>query len=330
MATLTQTNLTLSEQMKQIGPSGNYLEIVNVLSQVNEMDIDAPYVMANDQFADVSSKVVSMPTIGNRRINRGTFGGLGRTTQHKEFIEILEARPFIDTLLLAGMPDGGAQARLNQMKIFMEAMAQTKADHLLYGSNLLDGEVIDGFLTRLSDLTASNVYDMGGTGSDTCSILLIDWDPARCNLIFPRAVLNGNSNMGITEVDNGKQRITDDAGGALDVLESVIRVAFGIKVLDDRNIARLANIESDGDANTMFATGQMRDLRKAINNLTSRGRKGNIYCNTDIKTQFDIWASESLGGLTMTKDVWGNPVTSLGPIQIRMMDAMTSTETALA
>ena len=330
MATLTQTNLTLSEQMKQIGPGGNYLEIVNVLSEVNEMDIDAPYVMANDQFADVSSKVISMPSIGNRRINRGSPGGIGRTAQHKEFIEILESRPYIDTLLLAGMPDGGGQARLNQMKIFLESMAQTKADHLLYGSNLLDGEVIDGFLTRLGDSAMTNVTKMGGSGSDTCSILLVDWDPARCSLIYPKAVLNGQSNMGITEIDRGLQAITDDAGGRLDVLESVIRVAFGIKILDDRNIARLCNIESDGDDNTMFATGQMRDLRRAINRLTSRGRKGTIYCNTDIKTQFDIWAEERLGGLIVSKDAWGQPVTQLGQIQIRLMDAMTSTETALA
>ncbi len=80
----------------------------------------------------------------------------------------------------------------------------------------------------------------------------------------------------------------------------------------------------------MFATGQMRDLRRAINRLTSRGRKGTIYCNTDIKTQFDIWAEERLGGLIVSKDAWGQPVTQLGQIQIRLMDAMSSTETALA
>ena len=124
MATLTPGALTLAEQMKQIGPGGNLLEVVNVLAQYNELDIDAPYVMANDRFTDVSSRVISLPSIGNRRINRGAAGGVGRTEQHREFIEIMEARPYIDTLLLDSEPDGGTQARLNQIGLFIEAMAQ--------------------------------------------------------------------------------------------------------------------------------------------------------------------------------------------------------------
>ena len=128
MAVLTPGSLTLAEQMKQIGPQGNLLDVVNVLAQYNEIDIDAPYIMANDRFTDVSSKVISLPTIGNRRINRGSAGGVGKTAQHREFIEIMEARPFIDSLLLDSEPDGGIQARLNQIGIFVEAMAQAKAE----------------------------------------------------------------------------------------------------------------------------------------------------------------------------------------------------------
>jgi hypothetical protein len=199
------------------------------------MDIDAPYVMANDRFTDVSSKVISLPSVGNRRINRGSAGGVGKTAQHKEFIEIMEARPYIDTLLLDSEPDGGAQARMNQINLFVEAMAQAKADHILYGSNLIDGEVIDGFLTRYNSSSLSNVIKVGGSGAATTSLLLVEWDPKRCCFIYPKAVPNGGKTqaLGISEMDNGRQRITDDDGNAFDALESVIRTAFGIRVLDD-------------------------------------------------------------------------------------------------
>ena len=333
MATLTQANLTLSEQMKQIGPGGNLLDIVNVMALYNEMDLDAVYQMANDQFADVSSKVIKLPAIGTRRINRGVAGGVGRTKQHREFIEILEARPYIDTLLLKAQPDGGLQARLNQIKMFVEAMAQAKADHLLYGSNATDPEVIDGFLTRLNDSSLSNVTKMGGSGDDTTSLLIVEWDPARCCLIYPKAVPRGGSTqaMGISEIDKGEQRIADDNGNAFDALESVIRSAFGIKLLDDRNFARLCNIESSGSDNTLFSTSKMHPLVNAINRMTSKGRNSVIYCNVDVKTQFDIFGMEHLGGITVSKDTFGQPVTMFqNRIPIRLMESMSSTETALA
>jgi|GEM_PF-1271910 len=335
MATLTQANLTLSEQMKQIGPGGNLLDIVNVMALYNEMDLDAVYQMANDQFADVSSKVIKLPSIGTRRINRGVAGGVGRTAQHREFIEILEARPYIDTLLLKAQPDGGMQARLNQIKMFIEAMAQAKADHLLYGSNATDPEMIDGFLTRLNDSSLTNVTKMGGSGTDTTSMLLVQWDPARCCLIYPKAIPNTGSGstqaMGISERDRGEQRITDDDGNAFDALESVIQSAFGIRLLDDRNVARLVNIESSGVDNTMFATDKMNSLVRAVNSLTSKGRNSAIYCNVDVKTQFDIFGMKNLGGVTVSKDTFGQPVTMFqNRIPIRLMESMSSTETALA
>jgi len=337
MSTLTPASLTLAEQMKQIGPQGNLLEVVNTLAQYNEIDIDAPYVMANDRFTDVSSKVISLPTIGTRRINRGSAGGVGRTAQLREFIEIMEARPWIDTLLLDSEPDGGVQARLNQIGLFIEAMAQAKATHLLYGDHATDGETINGFLTRTSDSSQVNVTKSGGSGSKTTSLLLVEWDPKRCSLIYPKAVPNGEaanrmvySALGVSEYDNGRQRIVDEDENAFDALESVIRVAFGIKLLDDRNIHRLANIESTGSSNTLADTGKIDELVYAINKLTSKGRNAVIYCNADVKSQFDIYALEHLLGCTVSKDVFGQPVTMFRNIPIRLVEAITSTETALA
>jgi len=337
MATLIPGALTLAEQMKQIGPGGNLLEVVNVLAQYNELDIDAPYVMANDRFTDVSSKVISLPSIGNRRINRGAAGGVGKTEQHREFIEIMEARPYIDTLLLDSEPDGGTQARLNQIGLFVEAMAQAKAEHLMYGDHSEDGEVINGFLTRTSDSSQTNVTKMGGSGDGTASLLLVEWDPKRCALVYPKAVPNGNAGnrmvyqaLGVSEYDNGRQVITDDDDNRFDALESVIRVAFGIKLLDDRNIHRLVNIESSGSSNTLFDTDKINELVRAINKLTSKGRNAVIYCNADIKSQFDIYALEHLLGCTVSQDTFGQPVTMFRNIPIRLVEAMTSTETAIA
>lgn len=332
MATLTQPQLTLSEQIKQIGPKGNLLDVINVMSQVNEIDMDAPYVMANDRFSDVSSKVIKLPPIGTRRINRGSAGGVGRTAQHREFIEILEARPFIDTLLLDSEPDGGSQARLNQIKMFVEAMAQAKAEHVMYGSNTADDEVIDGFAPRYNSLAQSMVYGMGGTGSDLTSMFIVDWDPARCCFIYPKSVPKGGQNqaLGVSDYDNGRVRITDDEGRAFDAMENVIRCAFGLKILDDRNVARLCNIESSGVTNNLLEAGKMNNLVSAINHLTSKGRNAVLYANADVKTQFDIWAMNKLNGCWMTEQVSGSPITVFRGHPVRMVEAIVSTEDAIS
>ena len=331
MPTTKQELLTLSEQMKQLGPGGNLLDVVNVLTEINEIDIDAPYLMANDRFTDVSSKVIKLPPVGTRRINRGSPGGVGRTAQHREFIEILEPRPYIDTLLLDSEPDGGAQARLNQIKLFVESMAQAKADHIIYGSNAEDGEVIDGLATRYNDLAMPSVYTVGGSGDDTTSLYIVEWDTARCHMIYPKAVptAGGLQALGVVEHDNGRQRIEDDNGNAFDALESVIRVAFGLKILDDRSVARLANIESTGSTNNLIADKKFHLLVEAFNKLPSRGRKGVIYVNVDVKTQFDIWALDRLNGCWLVDQPSGAPVTVWQGHPIRMVDAIRSDETAL-
>lgn len=332
MATLTQGSLTLSEQIKQLGPKGNLLDVINVLTQMNEVDIDAPYVMANDRFSNVSSKVIKLPTVGTRRINRGSAGGVGRTAQHREHIEILEARPFIDTLLLASEPDGGAQARLNQVKMFVESMAQTKADHIIYGVNAENDETIDGLDVRYKDLSLDNVYGLGGTGADTTSMWIIEWDPARCRFVYPKAVPNGGNNqaLGVSDYDNGKVRIVDDEGNAFDALENVIRVAFGLDILDDRNVARIANIESSGSTNNLLETGKMNEVIRALNHLTSKGRSGVLYVNADLKTQFDIWATDRLNGCYTVEQVSGMPLTVYRGHPIRMVEAISSKETAIS
>ncbi len=325
-----QGALTLSEQIKQIGPDGIIMDIVNTLEEKNQMDLDAVYQEANERFSHLSSKVLSLPDIGKRRINRGVPGGVGRTKRHREFIQILEAHPNVDTLLLKSEKDKGYAARKNQIRMFVEAMAQEKAGALIYGNNEEDEEEIDGFFTRYDDLALANVHGIGGTGSDVASLLLVEWDAARCCLIYPSAVPNSGATemLGISREDMGRQRIEDDNGSRY-VMEDVIQVAFGINIVDDRCVQRLANIESDGSDNTLFATAKMHSLVRAINKLPSYGANAVIYVNRDIKSQFDIYALDKLLGCYQVTQTDGAPITMFRNIPVRMMESMLSTETAI-
>lgn len=335
MATITQSALTLSEQIKQYH-KGNLLEIVNTLGQVNQMELNVPYIQANDRFSHVSSKVVKLPTIGHRRINRGTAGGVGRTEKNIEFIEILESRPYIDTLLIESEEDGGTQARLNQIKMFIEAMGQEKASDILYGDNSEDDEVINGLFTRRNSL-GTNCVGASGTGSDTTSLLLCEWDPMRFHFMYPKAVKytagpadSLNQALGILEVDRGLQRILDDDGNPFDALESVVRAAFGINLLDERNLQAIRNIEVTLGSNNLFDTANIRKLIGAINRLPNSGRNAVIYVNRDLKTQFDIFGIENLNGCTVVTQTTGEHLTHFMNVPVRLMEGISSTETAIS
>ena len=325
MSIQTQNKLTISEQVKQIGPDGNIMDIVNTLVETNDILLDAPVKQANERFSNLSVKVLALPTIGTRRINAGGSTGIGRTKQIRDVLQIFEHTVTIDEMLLMTEVNP-ERARLNQIKMTAESFGQSQADALIYGNGAEDPDEIDGFVTRYNDKTLPNVYDISGTGSDTASLFVIEWTEDRCEMIYPR----GFANCGIYEKDEGRTRLLDAAANPYYGFETLMRMGFGLNVVDDRCVQRLVNIESDGETNVLFASGKLRPLVKALNKLPGKGKKNTaIYCNADIKTQFDIYALEHLLGCSIAEDTFGRRITTFQGIPVRLMDAMVSTETAI-
>lgn len=326
MPTITQTSITLSEQIKAIGPDGNIMDIVDTLTEHNDMLLEAPYSEANERFSNLSVKTLSLPTIGTRRINAGGSTGGGKTKQVRDVLQIFEHTVTIDELLLQSSPNP-EKSRISHIKMAAEAFAQAQADALIYGDGASDPDEIDGFSTRYNTLSNANVYDIGGDGNDLASVFVIEWAEDRCEVLYPR----GYKNCGLSEEDMGRQRVTDANGRPYYAYETLMKMGFGLKIVDERSVKRLANIESDGDTNTLFADGKLRPLVKALNKLPGKGKKNTvIYCNADIKTQFDIYAMDHLLGCMFSEDTFGNRVTTFQGIPIRLMDAMLSAETAIA
>ena len=328
MSTITYSNLTLSEQIKQIGPDGMTMDVVNTLIEENEILKDAVFEEANEGFSNLGVKVLELPTIGARRINDGASGGVVKSERHREVVQILEARPGYDKLLLDSQ-NNPQTARKNQVMGFVEAMAQAQADAIIYGNNDTDADEIDGLTTRYNLSTLSNVTKAGGSGSDTTSLWMVEWRPDRCKMIYPR----GASSCGIVHEDKGEQVLTNSTSGKrYDGYEDMLRVSFGLDILDDDCIQRLVNIESAADAESgaIMSSGVMNLLIAAKNRLPKKGKNAVIYCNVDILTQFEILADNRLLGCWRTQDVFGDAVLMYKNMPIRVVEAILSTETALA
>lgn len=328
MAVITYDKLTLSEQVKQIGPDGMTMDIVNTLVEENELLVDGIFMEANERFSNLSAKILELPEIGTRRINDGSDGGVVKTARHREVVQILEARPGYDKLLLENQPNPET-ARKNQVMGFVEAMAQAQADALIYGNNETDPDEIDGLATRYNALSLANVHSAGGTGSDLTSLYMVEWRADRCKMIYPR----GASSCGIMHEDKGEQVLTNPTTlKRYDGYEDLVRASFGWDILDDECIQRVCNLESayNASSSAIMSDGVINLLIAAKNKLPKKGKNGVIYCNVDLLTQFEILADNKLLGCWRTEDVFGDPVLMYKTMPIRIVEAILSTESAVS
>lgn len=325
MATkLLSEMVTLADVINEINPDGAVAEIVEIFNEINQFLPDAPMVEANDFHSHISYIRSRMPNVRQGRlINRGAGYGSAASTPQRESIAILETWVPIDERIVKDSPDP-QKTRTNQSKPMLEALMQEHARQMVYGSEAVAQIEMNGFFTRLNDLGMDNVHTMGGSGDDTTSVLLVEWGENKTYLIYPR----GAKDAGIEVDDKGLIPWRDPDNKPYDAFVSKYLALFGLALDDPRCQQRIANIESAGGTNS-FEDGGHKVLVKAKNELRSGGRNAVIYCNRDVKTQFDIWALDKTNGFYMMQNITGQPLAYFQEMPIRMVEQMTSTETAL-
>jgi hypothetical protein len=90
-------------------------------------------------------------------------------------------------------------------------------------------------LTQTVD--AANVFDVGGTGSDTSSAWLIKWGPKDVQWVIGRG---GEIQSG----DTRTERLTDSAGNPYDGYRKPFLVYVGVQIVNPHSIVRIKNIDS--------------------------------------------------------------------------------------
>lgn len=315
--------LTVYEQAKRrVG--GDVATIAEIYEQTNEVLIDAPMFEANQVYSNLTPVRGKLPTISPRKINKGAKKSASAVEPVLEQIMLLDTFAEIDEQLIDHETDP-EEALMNEINPFIEAAGQTFCENIFYGDPGKDPLQIKGFATRYNKTSMSNVWDMGGASGRT-SVWLIEWGKLIVHLIYPR----GSESVGIKHTDNGKVRITDDENNPLMAYSHQIKAEFGIAVSDERGVQRLANIATSGDSGTLYAANQMRSLVKAKNKLPHYGRNAIIYCNRDTKSQYDIWAMEKSNGFYTKSDISGEPMTVFQNIPIRMVEKLSSAESAVS
>jgi len=334
MATLASTVLTMADWAKSIDPDGKVADTVELLSQSNRILDDMLFKEGNLPTGEQTSIRTGLPTAYYRLINQGTPKSKSTKVQVTENAAILTARSEIDKDE-AELNGNVSAYRMDEDVAFVEAMSQTQAETLIYGSAANPEEYV-GFAPRYNDLDAvngQNILDAGGASTDNTSIWLVNWGVNKVFGVFPKG-----SKAGLEHEDLGLGDAFDSSDNRFRAYMAEWKWKNGLVVKDWREVVRIANIDvSDLVAK---ATTQATTAATAIHKLMSRsidhlphGPGGNaaFYCNRTVASHLRVMAldvSSSAVTIEPALNQFGKTIQEMRflGIPVRLVDRITNAE----
>lgn len=310
--------LTLVELAKRMH-WGEVLDIANVLTEYNEIFLDAVFREANSNTHHIHNRSLSLPAGAWRQINRGVPAESAQSQQISEGIGMLESISNIDEALIE-LSGSRLAFRQGEDNLFLEGMSQSFADAWLYGNISVDPEEINGLATRYNAYALPNVESAGGDGSTT-SVWLVQWGWDRCFFVYPK----GHPTAGLGSEDMGRRYVSDGTNEFL-AWTTHFKQKAGFVGRDNRCVQRICNIEPSGVANIFDPDILVRRL----NAMKQRGRGAIIYANETVLSQMDIDAMDKSNVLYTPSGPYGDDITHFRRRPIRLVESILDTETALA
>lgn len=335
MATTTKVNSnpTLADMMDRLDPQGNLADIMEVLTETNEMLDDVTWVQANNKFSHRTTVRTGLPKVTWRKLNYGVQPSKSTVAQVTDTCGMLEAFAVVDKKLceMNGMKETW---RASEERPFVEAMSQTLQRALFFGDSSKDPEQIMGLAPRFSvkdpkkAANGVNIIDAGGTGTDLTSIWLIGWSPNTVHGLFPEG-----TKAGLYKEDLGEGSAHDPDGGEYRVLKTHYGWDCGLCVRDWRYVVRIANIKESllksipPDENSAAGHNLYELLVKAVAKVPSlSGARFALYCNRTVETYLRLQQMNSRNVQLSLNEVGGRKVLSFDGIPFRRVDALEFTE----
>lgn len=326
-AALGTGNLTLMDQAKRTDPSGAAADIVELLSQTNEMLDDMTWKEGNLETGNRTTVRTSLPTVSWRMVNQGVVPSKSTTAQIDDQAAMLEAWSEVDTEVLK-LNGNTASTRLSEARAFIEAMNQEVQQTLFYGNGGLNPEEFTGFTPRYN-LTAGtngeNIIKAGSVDTDNTSAWLIAWSDETVGGLFPKG-----STAGLQHNDYGEvtvEMIAGLPGSRMRAMQERWQWKCGLMVKDWRYIVRVCNLDVSlmNGGTTVDLIGKMEQAEETIPN---RLGKTVWYMNRTTRRYLRKIARTVVGtggGLTF-ENFSGKRVMMFGDTPIRTVDALLNNE----
>lgn len=326
MATIGTDTLTLTDWAKRLDPDGQVADIVELLSQTNEILQDMQWKEGNLPTGHRTTVRVGLPSVAWRLLNYGVPPSKSVTMQVDDSCGMLESFSEVDKDL--AMLNGNTAAfRLSEARSFLEAMNLEQATTLFYGNTSVTPSKFLGLAPRYSLLSAGNggnIIDAGGTdAADNTSIWLVCWGDQTVHGIFPKG-----SQAGLQREDLGLETVQLADGSRMRAYREHFQWKCGLSLRDWRYVVRIANIDvSLLLAETAPNDNLIKKMIYAMGKLPTQGMgRAVFYVNRTVYTMLKIQAlAKSNSALAIVPAAQQFEVQFFG-IPIRLCDAILTTE----
>lgn len=324
------SNPTLADWTKQLEPNGGITsDIVDMLSQTNDILLDMTWQMANGPTYHRSTIRTGMPAPTWRQFYQGVAPTKSTYAQVDEAMGMMEARSVVD-VKLASLESDANQFYLNEAFGFIEGMNQDLASNIVYGNQATSPQKFNGLAPRYNDHTTAaskeNVVLAGGAGTDNTSIWLVRWSPRGVFGVFPKG-----SAAGLQREDLGVQHLTLDASSnPYSAHVDKFTWDAGLVVRDWREVVRIGNIDVSNLTGETSAADILKMMTVAVHKLPpgNSGRPA-FYCNSTVLTMLDIQAQNKSNVYLTVGQEEGQAKLSFRGIPIRRVDQITLTEATI-
>lgn len=329
--------LTLVDFAKRLDPDGATADIVEILSQVNPILEDMPFVESNLPTGHRTTVRADIPTPTWRMLNYGVQNTKSRTVQVDETIGMLEAYSEIDAKL-AELNGNTAEFRLSEDTAHLEGISIELARTVFYGDTEENPEMFLGLTPRYNTLSLNdkltaqtnsdylkNIVSMGGTGSALTSMWLVVWSEQTVHGIFTKG-----SKAGINVEDLGKQTLFDANQGKFEGYRTHYKVEQGLCVRDWRYIVRICNIDLNQMDDGTAQSNLYKAMIKALNTVPMLKGKPAFYCSPAVSTMLDIAAVEKGNAALGFSEVFGKVTNTFRNVPIRKCHAILENEVEVA
>lgn len=325
---------TLSDITKRLDPSGSIAPTAELLEKKNPILQDIAFVEGNLLTGHRYNSRTALPSLTWRKFNQGTASSKSQTDAAEETCGMLTGMSYVDCDL-AALGGNAAAFRASEDNAFISAFGIEVATGLFYYSTAAAPERMNGLTPRFNSTAASNPAaaqiikaDSGASGADQTSIWLIGHSPDTVFGIYPKGTM-----AGLKSEDLGKQLVRDGSSNAYTAWTTKWVWNLGLCVRDYRYVVRIANIDTSawradlsGGADLVLS---MMDAIAAMYDTTSV--QPVFYMNRATFSMFNKQlVKKGTANLLEWIDRGGNRIASFMGIPIRVVDALTNTESVVS
>jgi hypothetical protein len=329
------TRYNLVSSLKLVDPKGALIEPMKTCTESNPLLQDLPIIQSNGINSHEDSRETSIPKPQIIKIGDGHDASVSTWDNFKETISLFVDRIDVPKHVLDMMPNKDRYLASREDAHF-RGFGQGVINHILYGSSVADPEKFDGLDVRYKTPDSTDptnpssasadafVFDAGGgTGSDTCSIWLLQ--PA-IDKLFGITPVN-DPQMGIKIEDVGYVYDTAENSKQRRIKRKELEWKLGLCVKDMRACARIRNIKS---SISNLNTGIISLIYQARNEVFRGPEPVIMYVPRRMMTHFHIMAENKQNVIYDRNNIYDVPMYRFGDMMIRQQDAQLITETGVA